>query len=178
MKDKHVILVVEADGSICQQLMETAARKKLEVVCADYPDQVVPRAEALLPSAIVLNVDLNGGSGYALSNALRRHPVLKDVPIVLTSGDAEAQETFEQHHKLATRADDYLVKPYTPDQLLDVLAPKLLEPRAAVVDRLERSRAAATSTSSAASSSSVMWLVIVLIALVVIGGAAYLIYPR
>ena len=51
-----------------------------------------------------------GRSATRLSNKLRRSPSLREVPLVLISSE-ETLATFEQHKKLKSRADEYLLKP-------------------------------------------------------------------
>jgi len=56
-------------------------------------------------------------SGFAVCNKLKKVPELKDVPVVITSSES-SQETFDHHSKLRTRAEDYVHKPITPDELI------------------------------------------------------------
>ena len=61
------------------------------------------------PAVIILSVEPRK-VGYAISNKLRRSPSLREVPLVLISSE-ETLATFEQHKKLKSRADEYLLKP-------------------------------------------------------------------
>src|SRR6185295_10880078 len=46
---------------------------------------------------------------------------LKGIPIVLTSGKTESVQHFEAHKRFPTHADEYLPKPFSPEQLSGVL---------------------------------------------------------
>ena len=61
------------------------------------------------PAVIVLSVEPRK-VGYAICNKLRRSPSLREVPLLLISVE-ETLATFEQHKKLKSRADEYLLKP-------------------------------------------------------------------
>ena len=65
--------------------------------------------EPTSPSVIILSVEPRK-VGYAISNKLRRSPSLREVPLVMISSE-ETLATFEQHKKLKSRADEYLLKP-------------------------------------------------------------------
>src|SRR5512133_2068251 len=72
------------------------------------------------PAAVVLCVELPGMSGYLVCQKLKKDDVLKALPLVLTSAEA-TEETFEKHRTLKARADEYLLKPYTPEALVEEL---------------------------------------------------------
>src|SRR5512133_352679 len=72
------------------------------------------------PAAVVLCVELPGMSGYLVCQKLKKDDVLKALPLVLTSAEA-TEETFEKHRTLKARADEYLLKPYTPEALVEKL---------------------------------------------------------
>ena len=69
------------------------------------------------PSIMVLNVELPKVSGYTVCNKVKKDTGLKAVPLILTSSQATT-DIFEQHKKLKTRAEEYLLKPYSSDDLL------------------------------------------------------------
>src|SRR5262249_47470899 len=51
---------------------------------------------------------------------LKKDSALKNVPLIITSAEA-TPETFEHHKKLKTRAEEYLKKPFSPNDLVKVL---------------------------------------------------------
>ncbi|HEY4222478.1 MAG TPA: response regulator, partial [Myxococcota bacterium] len=72
------------------------------------------------PTVILLNVELPRGSGYSFCNRLKKQADLKRIPIILTSGQ-ETAEAFAQHQRTPTRADAYMHKPFSVDQLIDAV---------------------------------------------------------
>src|SRR6478735_7543672 len=61
-------------------------------------------------------------NGFSVCNKLKRDAALKDVPLIIMSSDS-TEETFEQHRRLRTRAEDYLHKPISFDALLARIQP-------------------------------------------------------
>ncbi|HEX3345020.1 MAG TPA: response regulator, partial [Polyangiaceae bacterium] len=56
-------------------------------------------------------------NGFSVCNKLKKDPNLKDVPLVIMSTES-SDETFDQHKKLRTRAEDYVHKPIAFGELL------------------------------------------------------------
>jgi CheY-like chemotaxis protein len=83
----------------------------------------IPNGEAAVdwarindPVMIVVSVEPRK-VGYAVCNKLKRSPELSHIPLILTSAE-ETPQTFEQHKKLKSRADDYLLKPFGDDDFV------------------------------------------------------------
>src|SRR5688572_989863 len=57
-------------------------------------------------------------SGYSICNKLKKDNDLKGIPLIITSKEA-TPETFAQHKKLKTRAEDYLIKPFQEAELIE-----------------------------------------------------------
>ena len=86
-----------------------------EVACVETPEEALAVARRDDLDAVVLDVHLPGGaSGYALCGRLReQNPMLG---IVLLSG--ERTDPSDRVAGLLIGADDYMVKPFEPDELL------------------------------------------------------------
>ncbi len=74
------------------------------------------------PDLILLAIELPRMNGFSVCNKLKRDAALKDVPLIIMSSDS-TEETFEQHRRLRTRAEDYLHKPIGFDALLARIQP-------------------------------------------------------
>src|SRR6516164_9196111 len=69
------------------------------------------------PDLILLSIELPRMNGFSVCNKLKKDPNLKDVPLIIMSSES-SDETFEQHKKLRTRAEDYVHKPVAFGELL------------------------------------------------------------
>src|SRR5258706_4387000 len=59
-------------------------------------------------------------NAFSVCKKLKKDPALKEVPLVIMSSES-SDETFEQHRKLRTRAEDYVHKPVAFGELLEHL---------------------------------------------------------
>ncbi len=68
-----------------------------------------------MPDLVVLDVMMPGMSGLEACRALRLEPALAQVQIILLTARAE---DFEMAKGFDAGADDYVVKPFSPRELL------------------------------------------------------------
>jgi CheY-like chemotaxis protein len=111
------ILLIENDAALAEQLTSALEGAGFETRVTGDGKEGLDLARDWAPETIVLCVELPGMSGYLVCQKLKKDDVLKAVPLVLTSAEA-TEETFEKHRTLKARADDYLLKPYAPADLV------------------------------------------------------------
>ncbi|MGB8931062.1 MAG: response regulator, partial [Anaeromyxobacteraceae bacterium] len=111
------ILLIESDAPFAEEVTSALEERGLEVRTTGDGREGYELAKEWGPDAIVLCVELPGMSGYVICQKLKKDEALKSIPLVITSADA-THETFEKHKTLKVRAEDYLLKPYTPTTLL------------------------------------------------------------
>jgi two-component system response regulator MprA len=110
---KAHILVVDDDPRVTDLLRRVLAYEGYSVVIAARGDEALNRTLEQPPDLVVLDIMLPGMNGLEVARRLRAAG--DHVPIMmLTARDAVADrvEGFE------TGADDYLVKPFAPEELL------------------------------------------------------------
>jgi len=112
----RIALCIEPDAGTADQLRRWLAPNGFEIKSIPNGDEAMEWGRVHKPSVIVLSVEPKK-IGYAICNKLRRSPSLRDVPLVLISGE-ETPATFEQHRKLKSRADEYMLKPLDREDLL------------------------------------------------------------
>lgn len=123
------ILLIENDAAIASELASALEARGLEVRVTGDGKEGLELARDTRPDAVVLCVELPRMSGYSVCQKLKKDDALRSIPVVLTSAEA-TEETFEAHRKLKARADDYLIKPYTPAALMAKLGALLRLPEA------------------------------------------------
>jgi CheY-like chemotaxis protein len=111
------ILLIESDAPFAEELTSTLEARGLEVRTTADGREGYELAKEWGPDAVVLCVELPGMSGYVICQKLKKDEELKSIPLVITSAEA-TPETFEKHRTLKVRAEDYLLKPFTPTALL------------------------------------------------------------
>jgi DNA repair exonuclease SbcCD ATPase subunit len=116
----RIALCIEPDSATADQLRRVLAPRGFEVKNIPNGDAAIEWGRTHKPAIIILSVEPRK-IGYAISNKLRRSPSLREVPLVLISAE-ETLATFEQHKKLKSRADEYLLKPLDESVLLSKVA--------------------------------------------------------
>jgi DNA-binding NarL/FixJ family response regulator len=109
------VLVVEDDAK-CRALVVTLLRQAgFTTVEASTGEEAVTLARRQRPKLVVLDVELPGLSGYEITRQLRDE-FANDLAIVILSG--ARTESLDVAAGLGVGADDYIVKPFSPDEFL------------------------------------------------------------
>ncbi|HSP71813.1 MAG TPA: response regulator transcription factor [Gaiellaceae bacterium] len=127
------ILVVDDDPATVELVACALGRAGFAIVPMQRGDEAATRAGTRDLGGAVLDVNLPGVSGYELCRMLR-DLYGSAFPIVFVSG--ERVEAYDRVAGLLVGADDYLSKPFAPDELVARL-------RRLVAGRVARSTAAA-----------------------------------
>lgn len=110
-RDIH-ILVVDDDDRIRSLLKKYLAKAGFRVSAAENAAEARRKMDGLAYDLLILDVMMPGETGFALTRALREHD---DVPIILLTAKGEVSDRIEG---LKTGADDYLAKPFEPEELV------------------------------------------------------------
>jgi DNA-binding NarL/FixJ family response regulator len=108
-------LVAEDDDAVRELIHDRLERDGFEVLAVCDGEHALDAAEDFQPNVALLDVNLPGRSGYEVCASLRRRR-RDGVAIVFVSG--ERVESFDRVAGLLLGADDYVVKPFAPDELL------------------------------------------------------------
>jgi DNA-binding response OmpR family regulator len=112
---------------------DQAALAELRLTMAGYRVRSVDRAKALSrylreevrPDLLLLDVMLPDGNGFDILAQLRASPEFATLPIVLLTVKAELADI---RNGLALGADGYITKPYSKNQLAEVIGRVLKQP--------------------------------------------------
>lgn len=112
------ILIVD-DSPADLKFMEAALKVTSHSVTAlNDPAQVEAVADQLRPDLLLVDVVMPGRNGYEVVRGLRRQPGMETLKVVFVS--SKGTET-DVKWGLRQGADDYIVKPYTPEQVLGIV---------------------------------------------------------
>src|SRR5437868_2623972 len=106
------VLVFESDAAFAGELRNELQKLGCSVQVVDDGNSGLQQAASARPDLILLSIELPRMNGFSVCNKLKKDPSLKDVPLIIMSSES-SDETFEQHRKLRTRAEDYVHKPIT-----------------------------------------------------------------
>jgi len=110
------ILIAEDEPDIRDLVAFTLRFAGYEVIAANNGEEAVQLASREYPDLILLDVRMPRMTGYDACRAIKANPELKDIPVVFLS--AKGQES-EIQTGLEAGAEEYLLKPFAPDQLTD-----------------------------------------------------------
>lgn len=108
------VLIADENASSRNELARLFEAAGYEVVQADSGEAALEAAKDVTPSVALLEIPLGSLSGYEVCRVLREQP--NGIPIVFVSGTRT--ESYDRVAGLLLGADDYVVKPYAPDELL------------------------------------------------------------
>ena len=106
------ILVVDDDARLRELLRKFLVAKGFRVTVAADTKEAMDKLAAFAFDLLVLDVMMPGETGVDFARRLRKTSA---VPILLLTALGEAQDRISG---LASGADDYLLKPFEPDELL------------------------------------------------------------
>lgn len=124
MDAKPLVLVVEDHEETCFLLNYLLELRGCRVVEAQNGEDAVRLAMETRPDLILMDISLPRLDGLTATWRLRQTPGLREVPIVLLSGHAEASFRAKA---LARGGDDYLVKPFALDEIERIIEKHLGE---------------------------------------------------
>jgi len=109
------ILVVEDESAIAELISINLRHAGYEVTIAASADQAQFEVDRVLPDLVVLDWMLPGQSGLALAKHWRSQSRTRGLPIIMLTARAEEGDKIAG---LDAGADDYLVKPFSTNELL------------------------------------------------------------
>jgi two-component system, OmpR family, phosphate regulon response regulator PhoB len=109
------VLVVDDERDITALVAYHLAKAGYRVTTATTGPAALEAARAEPFDLIVLDLMLPGRSGYEVLDELRDHEATRGVGVILLTARREAADRIKG---LAAGADDYLTKPFSPEELV------------------------------------------------------------
>ncbi len=109
------VLIVDDDRNMMRLLATLLEMDGYEVSQAFGIGELRALLEVEKPDLVLMDVFLSDGDGLELLNEIRGSNELVDLPVVMTSGMNLSEQCA------ATGANAFLLKPYTPEQLVQTI---------------------------------------------------------
>ncbi|HVR63001.1 MAG TPA: response regulator [Polyangia bacterium] len=132
---ERTLLCIEPDSATVAEIRTALSPFGFAVENIPNGEDAMEWGQNNVPALIVLSVEPRK-VGYAICNKLKRSAMLRDVPLILISSE-ETLATFEQHRKLKSHADEYLLKPLDMPDLLAKIDKLIGLPASEVVEEIE-----------------------------------------
>ncbi len=108
----HVI-VVDDDASLREMLIRFLEDNQVPTKSASNKSELNRHLAGAPPSLIILDLQLGHDDGFSLLKEIRHH---SDVPVIIVTGNRP--DEIDRIVGLELGADDYIVKPFSPRELL------------------------------------------------------------
>jgi len=124
------ILVIEDEKSVQANIIKLLQFEDFDVIGAENGYVGVQMAKEQLPDLILCDIMMPELDGYGVRHTLCQNPVTATIPFVFLSAKADKADI---RLGMALGADDYLIKPFTRDELLQAIFARL--DKQATIDR-------------------------------------------
>ena len=114
---KKTVLIVEDDENIAQA-EKLILQQHYTVHIAKDGAEGVEMAKKIVPDVVVLDIMMPKLSGIDVCRHIRKDPALCDVKVVMVTAK---DQQIDELKGLDAGADDYIVKPFEPDELRHVV---------------------------------------------------------
>ncbi len=106
---------VRSDRELLGKLVEAIGHT---VAYAGTGEEAVTKARAMKPVLVLLDVVMPGLDGFGACRRLKKEAETAAIPIVLITAKSGESDAFWGRKQ---GADDYIVKPYSPDRIRQVI---------------------------------------------------------
>lgn len=109
------ILVIDDSPTIIAVFRKILQPAGYQMIYAESAERGLSLVGAEKPDMIFLDIVLPGMNGFAALRVLRKDPLSRDIPVVMISGNEQAVEQFYAER---IGADDFIKKPFRPQDVL------------------------------------------------------------
>src|SRR5579872_4464484 len=117
------ILVIDDDDDVRAVVVSTLTQAGFSVREARNGREGLQLVLAKRPDLIVCDVRMPGVDGYLTLAAIRQVPTTAAIPFILMTG-SEDKDGFRRG--MVRGADDYLMKPFSPDELVEAVVSRFV----------------------------------------------------
>lgn len=118
---KKTILVLD-DESTIGLLLENFLSTQFEVKHIDNGQEALEWLELNLPDLIICDIEMPGMNGFEFLAQVRQRGFTRRTPFVMLSGKSESKERIKCYQ---LGAQDYLTKPFNPEELVEIVKKNL-----------------------------------------------------
>ncbi|MFL6621643.1 MAG: PleD family two-component system response regulator [Sulfurifustaceae bacterium] len=112
------VLIVDDSATDLKKLEQIVSGAGYTVITAVSGKEALERVKADRPDAVLLDIIMNDLNGFQVCRAIHSDETTKNTPVVLVSSK---REKIDQVWGVEQGAVGYVMKPFTPEQILDQL---------------------------------------------------------
>ncbi len=116
MTEKQIsVLVVDDESAIREMIRFALGKSHMSVKCAASAKEALEKMTEQVPDIILLDWMMPSMSGPELTRRLRKDTLTKDIPIIMLTAKVSEDDKVTG---LNSGADDYIIKPFSPRELV------------------------------------------------------------
>ncbi len=116
MADQKTVLCIEDETEMIDLLRLILERAGFRFVGAEGGRQGLDLVREVRPDLVLLDLMMPGIDGWDVYRQIKADAELKDIPVIVVTAKAQTIDRVLGLH--IARVDDYLTKPFDPDDLL------------------------------------------------------------
>jgi len=110
------IVVADDDPAVLRAVKKCLGMAQYTVAAAEDSGKALAMIHSRDPVAVILDVQMPGGGGLSLLSKLKTDPKTRNLPVMMLTGERNAETVLKA---MDAGADDYMVKPFLPDALME-----------------------------------------------------------
>ena len=115
---KQKILVIDDDPELIEFMENLLKINGYEVIVSCHSKEGIQKAKREKPDLILLDFIMPGLSGLEVLRQIKLDPATKQIPVLMMSS-VDALDIITNALKMG--ADDYIIKPFEHDKLIDTI---------------------------------------------------------
>jgi twitching motility two-component system response regulator PilH len=115
---KKTVLIADDSAVERANLSAIVEGAGYQVIVVSSGDEAIAQAAGKLPKLIFLDIMMGDTDGFKTCRSIHRNPATKEIPIIMVSSKNNKADKVWAAEQGAV---SYIVKPYTPDQILEAL---------------------------------------------------------
>ena len=112
MLNKTKVLIIDDDVNICEVIRLYVEKEGFEAITVYNGKKAIEQFSKFAPNIVILDIMLPGADGWQVCREIRK---VSNIPIIMLTAKGE---TFDKVLGLELGADDYIVKPFEPKELV------------------------------------------------------------
>jgi two-component system, OmpR family, alkaline phosphatase synthesis response regulator PhoP len=109
------ILIIDDDQDFIDWVTTGLSREDFEITAAETGKKGLEAAKSVKPDAVILDIYLPDADGVELCRQIKGDKDLKNTSVILVTGVFKEIDSIEKGYQ--SGADDFLIKPFSYDQL-------------------------------------------------------------
>jgi DNA-binding response OmpR family regulator len=109
------VVIADDDPTVVSLVRLRLGLAQYDVLSTNDAVAVMAMVRANTPAAVILDVQMPGGGGLSALAKIKSDPELNGMPVMMLTGERNAETVMQA---MGNGADDYMVKPFHPDVLV------------------------------------------------------------